>query len=344
MSNYFIRRILLIIPTLIGITFITFLILQAVPGGPLENQLMKLRFGNSGTGEISNSTSESKVTNIPESAMKELKEFYGFDKPVLTRYLIWLRNVFVLDFGKSYVHSEPVIKVITDRFPVSLYFGITGFILTYLICVPLGILKAVRNGSKFDFVSSFAVFLGYSTPGWAFGILMLILFGGGSFISVFPLGGFYSGSYESMTIIEKAADIIHHTFLPVLSYMIGSFATLTILTKNAVLENLGKDYIRTAYAKGLSKKRILYVHLLRNSLIPVVTGLGHFFSILLAGSILIEKVFNIQGIGLLTYNSVIERDYPVVMGLIVFQSFLLLAGNLLTDFLYAYVDPRIRYK
>jgi microcin C transport system permease protein len=344
LSNYFIRRILLIIPTLIGITLITFLILQAVPGGPLESQLMKLRFGNSGTGEISNSTSESKVTNIPESAIKELKEFYGFDKPLLTRYFIWLKNVFMFDFGKSYVHSEPVIKVITDRFPVSLYFGLTGFILTYLVCVPLGIIKAVRNGSKFDFISSFVVFLGYSTPGWAFGILMLILFGGGSFWDVFPLGGFHYPNFESLSFFNKISDIIYHTFLPVLSYMIGSFATLTILTKNAVLENLGRDYVRTAYAKGLSGKRILYIHVLRNSLLPVVTGLGQFFSVILAGSILIEKVFNIQGIGMLTYNSVIERDYPVVMGLIVFQALLLLAGNLLTDFLYAYVDPRIRYK
>jgi len=344
LSKYFIRRILLIIPTLVGITFITFLILQAVPGGPLESHLMKLRFGNSGTGEIPSVTTDSKVINIPESALKELKEFYGFDKPVLTRYFIWLKNVFILDFGKSYVHAEPVMKVITSRFPVSLYFGISGFLLTYLICVPLGIIKAVRNGSKFDFISSFLVFLGYSTPGWAFGILMLILFGGGSFLNVFPLGGFYSGNFETMTFIEKVSDILHHSFLPVLSYMIGSFATLTILTKNAVLENLGRDYVRTAYAKGLSGKRILYIHVLRNSLLPVVTGLGQFFSVILAGSILIEKVFNIQGIGMLTYNSVIERDYPVVMGLIVFQALLLLAGNLLTDFLYAYVDPRIRYK
>lgn len=344
MSKYFIRRILLIIPTLIGITFITFLILQAVPGGPLETQLMKLRFGGTGTGETPAVTTESKVINIPESALKELKEFYGFDKPVLTRYLIWLKNVFMLDFGKSYVHAEPVINVITNRFPVSLYFGIAGFLLTYLVCVPLGIIKAVRNGSRFDFISSFVVFLGYSTPGWAFGILMLILFGGGSFINIFPLGGFHSGNFESLTYFEKISDIISHTFLPVLSYMIGSFATLTILTKNAVLENLGKDYVRTAYAKGLPQKRILYVHVLRNSLIPIVTGLGHFFSIILAGSILIEKVFNIQGIGMLAYNSVVERDYPVVMGLLVFQAVLLLAGNILTDVLYAYVDPRIRYK
>ncbi|MCE1163761.1 MAG: ABC transporter permease subunit, partial [Bacteroidetes bacterium] len=243
-----------------------------------------------------------------------------------------------------YVYSEPVVNVIVSRFPVSVYFGLIGFILTYIVCVPLGVMKAARNGTGFDFVSSFLVFLGYSTPGWAFGALLLVLLGGGSFLDVFPLGGFHSDNFESLSFLGKSSDIIKHTVLPVVSYLVGSFATLTILTKNAVIENLNQDYIRAAYARGLSEKRVVYVHALKNSLIPIVTGMGHFLGILLAGSILIEKVFNIPGMGLLAYDSIINRDYPVVMGLLVFQSIILLTGNIINDLLYAVVDPRVKYK
>jgi microcin C transport system permease protein len=344
--RYFIRRILLIVPTFIGITFITFLILQFVPGGPLEREMIKLQMGGVISGSESGAVSSNRtgMTNIPESALKEIREFYGFDRPIPERYLEWVLNLCRFNFGKSYVYSEPVIDVITSRFSVSVYFGLIGFVLTYLICVPLGVAKAARSGSKFDLISSIIVFLGYSTPGWAFGALMLIFLGGGSFLNVFPLGGFRSEDFDNMNFLGQIYDQLRHTILPVISYLLGSFATLTILTKNSVIENLNQDYIRTAYAKGLSEKRVIYVHALRNSLIPIVTGLGHFLGILLAGSILIEKVFNIPGIGLLAYDSIINRDYPVIMGLLVFQSIILLTGNILTDFLYAAVDPRIKYK
>jgi len=342
MLSYFIRRFLLIIPTFIGITLVTFVILQVVPGGPLEMELMKLR--GLGQGGEYNSSIGSGTVNIPESALKEMKEFYGFDKPIPVRYFNWLVNLLKFDFGKSYMYAEPVWDLIASKFKVSIYFGVISFILTYLICVPLGVIKAVKSGSKFDFISSFLVFLGYSTPGWAFGALMLILFGGGSMWNVFPLGGFRSEDFESMNFFQQVIDQIHHTILPVTAYIIGNFATLTILTKNSVIENLSQDYVKTAFAKGLPERRVIFSHALRNSLIPITTGIGSYLGLILAGSMLIEKVFNIQGMGLLAFNSIINRDYPVTMGILVISSVLMLIGNIISDMVYAWADPRIRFK
>jgi len=346
MTAYFIRRFLLIIPTFLGITIITFFILQIVPGGPLEREILKLRMGGQVSGgEVGPSGQTGTIgIEIPESAMLEMKKFYGFDLPIHLRYLRWLGNLLTLDLGKSYVYAEPVWDVIISRFPVSIYFGLIGFTLTYLVCVPLGVAKAVKNGSKFDFISSMIVFMGYSIPGWAFGAIMLVLFGGGSFFDVFPLGGFRSEDFEYLTLWSQITDQLHHTILPVLSYLVGSFATLTILTKNSVIENLSQDYIRTAFSKGLSEKRVIFKHALRNSLIPIATGLGHFLSFLIAGSFLIELVFNINGMGLLGFRSIESRDYPVTMGILVISSFLLLIGNIISDILYAIFDPRIRFK
>jgi microcin C transport system permease protein len=273
-----------------------------------------------------------------------MKSFYGFDKPIIERYWIWLQNILKFDLGKSYIYQEKVWDVISSRFKISIYFGLIGFTLTYLICIPLGIFKALKSGGKFDFASSIFVFLGYSVPGWAFGAFLLILFGGGSFWDIFPLGGFRSENFESLNFFGKISDQLYHTILPVTSYLIGSFATLTILTKNAVIENLSQDYIKTAYSKGLSSKRVIITHAFRNSLIPLTTGIGHFLSLILAGSFLVEKVFNLQGIGLLGYNSIINRDYPVSLGILVISSLLLLLGNILSDILYAIADPRVRFK
>ncbi|HQY21352.1 MAG TPA: ABC transporter permease subunit [Ignavibacteria bacterium] len=343
MTSYFIRRFLLIIPTFFGITLITFLILQFVPGGPIEMEIMKMRMGGSQGGSESGSSGNT-TQNIPQSAIDELNKFYGFDKPITERYTIWVTNLLKFDLGKSYVYAEPVTDVIFSRFPISIYFGLIGFILTYIICVPLGVYKAVKNGSTFDFVSSALVFIGYAIPGFAFGALMLVLLGGGSFWDVFPLGGFRADDFESLSFMGKVKDQINHTVLPVISYLIGSFATLTILTKNSVIENLSQDYIRTAFSKGLSEKRVIFGHALRNSLIPISTGLGHAISLVLAGSVLVERVFNINGIGLLSFDSIVQRDYPVVMGILVISTLLLLLGNILSDIIYAIVDPRIRFK
>jgi microcin C transport system permease protein len=344
MTGYFLRRLLLIIPTFVGITMAVFLVMQFVPGGPIERQIMAYKMGVAGEGGAGGGGRLGAGTEIPPDALEELKRFYGFDKPIHIRYFKWLWNVMRLDLGRSYVYQDPVWDVIKSRFPVSIFLGVTGFLLSYIVCIPLGVLKAVRHGSKFDFLSSFIVFLGYSVPGWALGTALLVLFGGGSFWSIFPLGGFRPDNWAYLGFFEKITSQIRYMFLPVLCYMVAEFATLTILTKNSLLENLGQDYIRTAFAKGLQERRVIFVHALRNSLIPIATGLGHVFSLILAGSFLIERVFNIDGMGYLGYTAILQRDYPVALGILVIGSLLMLIGNILSDIIYATVDPRIRFK
>jgi microcin C transport system permease protein len=341
-TTYFIRRALLVIPTFIGITMAVFVITHFVPGGPVERRIMQIQMSAMREGGGGGATGPRVA--LPEEAIEEIRRYYGFDKPVHIRYGQWLWNVMRLDLGTSYIYQDPVWDVIKSRFPVSIFLGMTGFLLSYLICVPLGVLKAIHHRSKFDVLSSFVVFLGYSVPGWALGTALLVLFGGGSFWSVFPLGGFRPDNWEFLGFWEKIGAQAEHMFLPVLCYMVGSFATLTILTKNSLLENLGQDYVRTAFAKGLDERRVIFVHALRNSLIPLATGLGHVFSLILAGSFLIERVFNIDGMGYLGYTSILQRDYPVALGILVIGSLLMLVGNILSDMIYAAVDPRIRFK
>ena len=341
MTGYFARRFLLIIPTFVGITLAVFVVTHFVPGGPVERQIMRYKMAVATEGGASAGAA---TIDIPADAIEEMRRYYGFDKPVHIRYALWLWNVLHLDLGRSYVYQDPVWDVIKSRFPVSVFLGLTGFILSYLVCVPLGALKAIRHGSRFDLLSSLVVFLGYSIPGWALGTALLVFFGGGSFWNVFPLGGFRPNNWEYLGVFEKIAAQLHYMFLPVLCYMIGSFATLTILMKNSLMENLGQDYVRTAFAKGLSERRVIFVHALRNSLIPIATGLGHVISIILAGSFLIEKVFNIDGMGYLGYTSILQRDYPVALGILVISSLLMLVGNILSDMIYVVVDPRIRFK
>jgi len=341
MTGYFARRFLLIIPTFIGITLAVFVVMHFVPGGPVERQIMRYKMAVATEGGAGAATG---TVDIPEDALEEMRRYYGFDKPVHVRYALWLWNVLHLDLGRSYIYQDPVWDVIASRFPVSIFLGLTGFFLSYLVCIPLGVWKAIRHGSRFDFGSSVFVFLGYSIPGWALGTALLVLFGGGSFWSVFPLGGFRPPDWEFLGFFQKIATQLHYMFLPVLCYMIGSFATLTILMKNSLMENLGQDYVRTAFAKGLSERRVIFVHALRNSLIPIATGLGHVISIILAGSFLIEKVFNIDGMGYLGYTSILQRDYPVALGILVISSLLMLVGNILSDMIYVVVDPRIRFQ
>jgi microcin C transport system permease protein len=342
MTGYFARRLLLVVPTFIGITLVVFVIMHFVPGGPVERQIMRFQMAAAG-GEGGTAATRAGI-EIPQEAIDEIRRYYGFDKPVHIRYATWLWNVVHLDLGNSYVYQDPVWDIIRARFPVSLTLGFTGFLLSYLVCVPLGVFKAVKHGSKFDFLSSVLVFMGYAVPGWALGTALLVLFGGGSFWSVFPLGGFRSDNWDYLTLWQKVVDQAEHMFLPVACYMIGGFATLTILTKNSLMENMSQDYVRTAFAKGLHKRRVIFVHALRNSLIPIVTGLGHVFSLILAGSFLIERVFNIDGMGYLGYTSILQRDYPVALGILVISSLLLLVGNIISDVIYAVVDPRIRFR
>jgi microcin C transport system permease protein len=334
--------LLLVIPTFIGITMAAFVVMHFVPGGPIERQIMAYKMavaqegGGSALGQFG--------IEIAPEALEEMKKFYGFDKPVHIRYVTWLWNVLHLDLGRSYTYQDPVWDVIRSRFPISIFLGLTGFILSYLVCVPLGVLKAVRHRSTFDFLSSFIVFLGYSIPGWALGTALLVLFGGGSFWNLFPLGGFRPDNWEYLSLGEKIVAQAHYMALPVFCYMVAEFATLTILTKNSLMENLSQDYVRTAFAKGLRKRRVIFVHALRNSMIPIATGIGHVFSLILAGSFLIEKVFNIDGMGFLGYNAILQRDYPVALGILVISSVLMLIGNIISDIVYAVVDPRIRFR
>lgn len=343
MGAYFLRRLLLVIPTFLGITMAVFVVMHFVPGGPVERQIMRYQMAAAGEGGAGAAVGGRSVS-LPQEAIDEIRRYYGFDKPVHVRYVQWLGNLLRLDLGNSYIYYQPVWDVIKSRFPISIFLGLTGFILSYLVCVPLGVLKAIRHGTKFDFISSFIVFLGYSIPGWALGTALLVLFGGGSYWELFPLGGFRPYNWEFLSFGQKIVAQMHHMFLPVLCYMVGSFATLTILTKNSLMENLGQDYVRTAFAKGLTERRVIFVHALRNSLIPIATGLGHVFSLVLAGSFLIERVFNIDGMGYLGYTSILQRDYPVALGILVIGSLLLLVGNILSDVIYAVVDPRIRFK
>jgi microcin C transport system permease protein len=342
-TAYFLRRLLLIIPTFIGITTAAFVIMHLVPGGPIERQIMAYKMAVAREGGGGGALGQF-GTEISPDALEEMKKFYGFDKPIPVRYAKWLWNVVHLDLGESYSYQDPVWDVIKSRFPISIFLGLTGFLLSYLVCIPLGVLKAIKHGTVFDFASSLIVFLGYSIPGWALGTALLVLFGGGSFLNIFPLGGFRPDNWEYLSFGRKIVEQARYMFLPVFCYMVGEFATLTILTKNSIMENLSQDYVRTAFAKGLHRRRVIFVHVLRNSMIPLATGLGSVFSLILAGSFLIERVFNIDGMGYLGYNAILQRDYPVALGILVISSMLMLVGNIVSDVIYAIVDPRIRFR
>jgi microcin C transport system permease protein len=329
------------IPTLIGVTLVVFVIINLAPGSPIEQKLQQLRFGS---GESSStSSSKSSSVGVSQEMLDALKKQYGFDKPLYERYLIWIKNLSQMNFGNSFTYDEPVIEVIISKFPVSLQFGIISLILSYLISIPLGIIKAIKNGSSFDLVTSFILFVFYSIPSFMLAILLIVLFSGGSFWEIFPVGGLYSEYYDELSSWEKFLDRIYHFTLPLVCYTIGSFTSLTILMKNSLIEEIKKDYVRTARAKGLDEKSVYLKHALKNALIPIVTGLGGFLSVFFAGSLLLETIFQLDGIGLLSYNSILSRDYNVIMGLVFIQSGLFLLGNILSDFAYILVDPRIDF-
>ncbi len=343
MTAYFIRRFLLIIPTFIGITIMVFTITRFVPGGPIERMILQAQQmqGTTGGGP-SGLGSEQRQQPLSESQIAELKQYYGFDKPILVSYFEWLGKVLQGDLGTSTRYYDPVWTMIRTRIPISLYFGVLTLILVYGVCIPLGLAKAVRHKSTFDNVSSIIVFIGYAIPGWVAGVLMLMLFA--SHWEFFPLGGLTSDMFFEFSLWEKVADVLWHTVLPLIAYVIGSFTVMTFLMKNTVMDNLAADYVRTAIAKGLPFRKAVFRHALRNSLIPIATHFGNNISVILMGSFLIETVFNIDGMGLLGYESVIERDYPVVMGILVISSLLLMIGNILSDICVAIVDPRVQFK
>lgn len=341
MTAYFIRRLLLVIPTFIGITVMVFTITRFVPGGPIERIIAETRAMQMGEGGRSRA-SAGQGQPLSQEQIQKLKAYYGFDKPVLQSYGIWLAKVLQGDLGRSTRYQDPVWEMIRDRIPISLYFGILTLILTYGICIPLGVAKAVRHNTGFDNISSALIFTGYAIPGWVAGVLMLVLFA--SHYDLFPLGGLVSDFFGEMSLWEKIRDVVWHTVLPLTAYLLGSFTVMTLLMKNTLMDNLAADYVRTAMAKGLPFKKAVFNHALRNSLIPIATSFGNNISIILMGSFLIEKVFNIDGMGLLGYESIVDRDYPVVMGILVISSLLFLIGNILSDLCVALVDPRVRFK
>ena len=339
---YFSRLALLMIPTFLGITLLVFTITRFVPGGPVDRMIMQMQMGATAGEAGGVGGGEASSVAIPEAALASLKEHYHLDKSVAHAYFLWLSDLLRFDLGNSFKYNLPVVDLITSRFPVSMYFGLIGFFLAYSVCIPLGVFKAIRHGSRFDFTSSALVFLGYSIPGWALGLLLLLVLG--AEFELVPLGSFRSPNWDELGMLAKIKDQLHHTILPVIAYAAGSFATLTILMKNSLMDNLGQDYVRTAFAKGLPERKAIFVHALRNSLIPICTGLGHAIGLVMAGSYLIEKVFNIDGIGYLGFTSILDRDYAVVMGILVINTGLILLGNILSDVLYVLVDPRIRFQ
>jgi microcin C transport system permease protein len=302
---------------------------------------MRMRAASAG---MEGGTAGSARAKMTDEEINRIKAYYGFDKPIYLRYWVWLKKVMRLDFGESYFYEEPVSRVMISKFPVSLTFGLVGFFLSYLICIPLGIKKALKHGSLFDTVSSSLVFAGYSIPPFALGVMLIVFLCGGDFLNLFPIGGITSDNFHELSLFGKIADYSHHMFLPVLCYVIGDFALLTLLMKNSLIEQLSKDYMRTALAKGMPFSRAVRAHALRNALVPIATGLGSVLTLMFSGAILVETVFNIDGMGLLSYNSIINRDYNVAMGLIIFEAALALFGNILSDFAYVVIDPRITFQ
>jgi microcin C transport system permease protein len=334
MSAYILRRLLLIIPTLIGISLICFALVQFIPGGPVEQMISKVQHA---------AAYHPGSRGISAEEIQNIKAYFGFDQPAYVRYFTWLGNMCRGDFGNSYVYQKPVLEVIVSKMPISLFFGLVSYLISYAISLPLGVRKAMTNGSWSDTLSSVAVFAGYVIPGYALGILLIIFFAGGSYLSWFPIGNMVSDNFESLPPLAQALDFLHHMVLPVFCYVIGDFALLTLLMKNSIIEELNKDYMRTAMAKGLSFRRAVWGQAFRNALIPIATGVGSILAVFFTSSLLIERVFDIDGMGLLFFNSMIGRDYNVVLGIIILSSLLVMLGRLLSDIIYVAVDPRIRF-
>ena len=374
MIAYIIRRLLLMFPTLVGIVTITFLIIQFVPGGPID-QMKSLLRGHSGilseAGGGAQQGISAKRMDIDPQHLEQLRKIYHLDRPLWERYIrtfLWYTpqnleasptsrffnrsnwdGFLVLKFGDSFYRNQSVLELIKEKLPVSASLGISSFFLTYTICIILGISKAVRHETKFDTASSLVVLIGYSTPGFVMGIFVIVFLGPGdsAIIHLIPLSGLTSAGtpgYEDWSTLKKITDYLHHLAAPLFCFMLGGFATLTMLTKNAILEENQKQYVLTARAKGLPEKIVLFKHVLKNALIPLVTGFPTaFLAMFFAGSLLIEQIFTLDGLGLLSYQAVIQRDYPIVLGTLFIFSLMGLIGQLLTDLTYVLIDRRISF-
>ena len=362
MASYIFKRLLLMLPTLFGIMLISFIIIQFVPGGPVERMIAQLqghsvdataRFGGGGAGGDmtagSTATGDSSkyrgAQGLDPEFIKELETLYGFDKPAPERFLIMLKNYARFDLGQSYYRDVGVMQLVMEKMPVSISLGLWSTLIIYLVSIPLGIKKAVRDGQAFDMWTSAAIFIGYAIPSFMFAILLIVVFAGGRYFDLFPLRGLVSDNWREMNFFQLALDYMWHMTLPILAMVIHSFASLTMLTKNSFLDEINKQYVLTARAKGLSEKQVLYGHVFRNAMLIVIAGFpAAFVHIFFTGSLLIEVIFSLDGLGLLGYESVINRDYPVVLGTLYIFALIGLIMTLVRDVVYVLVDPRIDFE
>lgn len=354
MRNYIIKRIFFIPLTLLGILCINFVLIQFAPGGPVEQTLAKYRGMNvnataqiSGTAQMnmSQNSAYQGAQGVPEDLVNELKKQFGFDKPAHERFLKMLKDYACFDFGKSFYQDKTVLELIAERMPVSISLGLWSTLIIYLIAIPLGIKKAVCDGSKFDVWTSFAVILGSAIPVFLFAVFLIVFFAGGTYLNWFPLRGLTSDNWEQLSFMGKIADYFWHITLPVLAMVIGGFAALTMLTKNSFIDEINKQYVLTAKAKGLSQNQILYGHVFRNAMLIVIAGFPSLLiKMLFTGSLLIEVIFSLNGIGLLGYEAIMTRDYPVIFGTLYIFALLGLILKLISDITYSWVDPRINFE
>lgn len=346
MVFYICKRLLLMIPTLLGVMVITFIITQFVPGGPVEKMIGEIE-GFGGRSEVASdrSTLYHGDVGLDSEKIEQLKKLYGFDQPALTRFFTMMRNYVAFDFGTSYYYHRSVVDLVVSRMPVSMSLGLWSFFIVYGVCIPLGIRKAVTAGSRFDVITSTIILVGYAIPGFVLGVLLIVLFGGGSFWAIFPLRGLVSDGWSELSLGMKLIDYLWHMVLPITASAVGSLAVMTMLTKNSFLEEIRKQYVLTARAKGLPERTVLYKHVFRNGIIPIITGFpGYFIASFFTGSLLIETIFSLDGMGLLAYQSVLNRDYPVVLGTLYFFTIIGLVSRLLSDLSYVVVDPRISFE
>ena len=337
MFNYILKRILLMLPTLLGALTITFIVIQFVPGGPVEQVMAEARAGAGGTYKARADNSAKQI--------EELKKLYGFDKPVHVRYFEMLQSFATFELGRSFMQNKDDWELIKEKLPVSMSLGLWTFLISYLISVPLGIAKAVHEGSRFDVISSVFVLIGFAIPGFVLGVFLIVLFAGGSFWDLFPLRGLTSDNWADLSWPARISDYLWHLALPLTCLVIGSFAVMTLLTKNTFIEEMRKQYVLVARAKGLSQRRVLWKHMLRNAMIPIVTGFpAAFVGAFFAGALLIESLFSLDGLGLLSYDSIVRRDYPVVLGSLYLFTLIGLVVKLISDLLYVVVDPRVQFQ
>ena len=364
MGAYLVRRILLIFPTLFGIMLINFAVIQIVPGGPVEQMIAQMtgtavestaRFSGGGEGELSSNFDASSFDNgdskyrgaqgLDPDIIKEIEIMYGMDKPAHERFFKMLKSYIFFDFGESFFRDQKVTSLVLDKMPVSISLGLWTTLLVYLISIPLGIRKAIKDGSRFDIISSSIVTIGYAIPNFLFAVILIVFFAGGRFYDIFPLRGLVSENFEELSLISKIIDYFWHLALPLTAMIVSGFAGLTFLTKNSFIDQINQQYVMTARAKGLSEKKVLYGHVFRNAMLIVIAGFpSAFIGILFSSSLFIEVIFSLDGLGLLGYEAALTRDYPIIFATLYFFSLLGLIMGIIGDFMYSIIDPRIDFE